>query len=199
MTYVANIPEEDMLRARFYGLLARVLAAPMSAETLTFVRGLQGDDTEMGRALATFASLAQRATKTGAEEEYSELFFGMGAGGELGPYASRYLTGFVYEKPLADLRETMAEFGIAAADGLREPEDHIAFLCEVMHGLITGRFGKPVGLDGQRSFFKKHIQPWGTRFFEDVERAKAAVLYMPVGTIGKLLIAIEAEAFEMAA
>ena len=196
-----DVPAEDVERARVYGLLARVLAEPMSEGTLAAVRGLadSANDTEFGRALKSLGALARRTSRTAAEEEYTVLFFGVGAGGEMQPYASYYLTGFMYEKPLANLRSDMMTLGIAASGASNEPEDHIAYLCEIMHGLITGTFGGPRDLATQKDFFFRHLAPWAERFFENLERAKAAALYMPVGTIGKLFMAIEREAFDTAA
>lgn len=183
------------MRAAIYALLSRLLAKPMDNETIAFVRGLSGDDSDLGRAVNSLAALAQRTTQVVAEEEFSALFYGFGAGGELAPYGSQYLTGFVYEKPLADLRRDLEELGIGRVDEMKEPEDHIAFICEVMHGLITGAFGVPVGLDRQHKFFQRHLAPWGGRFFADLEKAKSAVVYMPVGTIGRLFMEIERDAF----
>ena len=132
----ADISEVDAQRAGLYGLLARVLGAPMSDETLEIVRALEKSntdtDTELGAALESLGAMAARTTRTGAEEEYSALFFGHGAGGEMHPYASQYLTGFVYEKPLAKLRHDMDAIGVAASGSSSEPEDHIAYLCEIM-------------------------------------------------------------------
>lgn len=193
----------DTQRANLYGLLARVLAEPMSDETLDIVRALENDnpgtDTELGQALASLGALATRTARTVAEEEYTVLFYGHGAGGEMQPYASQYLTGFIYEKPLANLRKDMAELGIAASGSSSEPEDHIAYLCEIMHGLITGAFGEPATLEAQQKFFETHMASWAGQFFTDLEGAEAAALYMPVGTIGRLFLAIESDAFEMAA
>lgn len=195
-----EIPEEDLQRAQVYGLLARLLAEPMSDETLTALRAIEADDTtDFGKALGSLATLARHSTQAAAEEEYSALFVGEGAGGELLPYASHYLTGFLLEKPLADLRRDLSELGIAPSGTSKEPEDHIAFLCEVMHGMITGGFGEPRDLATQKRFFDAHIAAWATQFFQDLERAKTAALYMPVGTIGKVFMAIENEAFETAA
>ena len=197
------ISEMDVQRAGLYGLLARVLGAPMSDETLEIVRALEknntDNDTELGKALTTLGTLAGRTPRAGAEEEYSALFFGMGAGGEMHPYASQYLTGFIYDKPLAKLRRDMDEIGVAASGSSSEPEDHIAYLCEIMHGLITGAFDEPANLEAQQKFYKTHMASWAGQFFTDLEGAESAALYMPVGTIGRLFLAIEAEAFEMAA
>jgi TorA maturation chaperone TorD len=195
-----EIPDEDLQRAHIYGLLARLLAEPMSEATLAALRAIEADDsTEFGRAMMSLADLAKRTTTGAAEEEYTVLFYGVGAGGELQPYASYYLTGFLYEKPLANLRGDMAELGIAASGSSTEPEDHIAYLCEIMHGLIIGGFGGPKDLATQRKFFARHLAPWAGRFFENLEGAKSAAFYMPVGTIGKLFMGIENEAFETAA
>ncbi|MFQ5765527.1 MAG: molecular chaperone [Rhodospirillales bacterium] len=173
----------------------------MTDETLETLRALDGntDESEFGRALASLGAMAVRTPRGAAEDEYSALFVGVGAGGELLPYASHYLTGFLYEKPLADLRGDLNDLGIGASGASKEPEDHVAFLCEVMHGLITGAFGEPADMATQKNFFEKQIAPWVGLFFEDLEGAKSAALYMSVGTIGKLFLVIEAKAFETAA
>lgn len=200
-TVESGIPEEDIWRAKFYALLSRILWAPMSADTLEFARALEGqqDDTEIGHALSQFGALAARTPESVAEEEFSDLFYGIGDGGDLLPYTSHYLTGFLYERPLANLRGDLAELGIMPSEELKLPEDHICVLCEIMHGLITGVFGEPADLATQRKFFQTHVAPWAGQFFEELEGAKSAVLYMPVGTVGRLFMAVEAEAFEMAA
>jgi TorA maturation chaperone TorD len=191
-----NVSDEDAARAQCYTLLAHLLHAPPRRELLDLVRGLRSDRSDLGRALGALASVAQQITVEAAEREYSALFIGL-ARGELLPYASYYLTGFLQEKPLADLRGEMARLGIARRTDVSEPEDHIAAVCEMMAGLITGAFDAPASLDAQRQFFRKHLAPWAPRFFEDLQAAKAAVLYMPVGRIGRLFMTIEAEAFGM--
>ena len=195
------IPEEDRQRANLYGLFARVLAEPMGDETLEVVRALEGqsDKNELGAAFATLGTVAVRTPRGVAEEEFSALFYGDGSGGEILPYASYYLTGFLLEKPLAKLRGDMAVLGIKNSGISKEPEDHIAYLCEIMHGLITGAFNEPASLETQQKFFETHMAPWVGRFFSELEGAESASLYMPVGTIGRLFMAIEAKAFEMAA
>ncbi|RMD60763.1 MAG: molecular chaperone TorD [Alphaproteobacteria bacterium] len=197
-TATVQIAEEDQLRADWYALLARVLSDAPDEATLNLLRGLRGDGSELGRAVHTLAAAARAATPATAEREYFDLFIGIGQG-ELLPFGSYYLTGFLNEKPLARLRSDMAALGIARADDMKEPEDHIASLCEMMAGMITGAFGTPVDLPRQRDFFERHIASWAPRFFEDLEAARAAVLYMPVGTIGRIFMTIESEAFGMAA
>jgi TorA maturation chaperone TorD len=176
-----------------------LLAKPPEQPLLESVGALGGDESELGRAIQALAAAARGTTPDSVKDEYFELFIGIGQG-ELVPYGSYYLTGFLHEKPLARLRGDMGRLGIARADGVKEPEDHIAALCEMMSGLITGAFSDgPVDLEEQRGFFEQHIGCWAPRFFEDLEAAKAAAFYMPVGTIGRLFMAIESEAFDMAA
>lgn len=196
----AQPPEEEMLRARFYALLARLLAKPLDTAMLARLRDMEGDDeTDLGRALATISRLARGTSLETAEDEFTKLFYGQGQGGELLPYKSYYLTGFVYERPLAELRSDMERLGIARGGLPGEPEDHIAFICDIMHELIAGRAGVAASLAEQAAFFQAHLAPFAERFFTDMEGAEAAVLYMPVGTIGRLFMDIESHAFEMAA
>jgi len=193
-----EIPEEDLLRARFYGLLARLLSCRPSAETLGMIRALEGDETDIGQALAALSKAAAGISEEAAGDEYDALFVGV-VKGELLPYASFYMTGFLHEEPLAELRGDMNKLGVARSDGVSEPEDHIAIICETMQGLILGTHYDPASLDEQKEFFDAHIAKWALRFFEDLEAAGNAALYMPVGKIGRLFLAIEAEAFRMTA
>lgn len=194
-----GIAEEDALRAHTYHLLAQLLAAPMTPELLEVVRGLGGDDeTPFGKALSTLSAAARVAAPEALADEYFELFIGVGRS-ELLPYTSYYITGFLNEWPAAKLIDDMRKLGIARADKVSEPEDHIAALCEIMAGLISGEFGTPADLDTQCEFFEKHIGNWAPKFFADLEASKTAAFYMPVGTIGKLFMEIEAEGLRMAA
>jgi TorA maturation chaperone TorD len=190
--------EEDRLRASWYSLLARLLAAPADDGVLAVLRGLGDDDTELGAALRALKAAAEASSLGMIEQEFFDLFIGVGKG-ELVPYGSYYLTGFLHEKPLARLRDDMAKLGIARSEGVPESEDHIAALCDMMAGLITGAFGAPADLAIQRKFFDDHIGCWAPRFFENLEAAPSAAFYMPVGTLGRLFVAVESQAFEMAA
>ena len=182
-------------------LLAQLLREPPGPAELSGLRQLDGDDSLLGEAIGALAGAAKATDESKAKREYHDLFIGLGQG-ELLPYGSYYLTGFLHEKPLAKLRGEMNKLGIRRADDVKEPEDHIAALCEMMAGLITGAFsqdGQPAELATQRQFFETHIGCWAPRFFEDLEAAPSAAFYMPVGTIGRLFMAVEAQAFDMAA
>lgn len=193
-----EVQEEDALRADVYVLLAQLLARAPDRAMLERIAGLEGDDSEFGEAVRALARTAQATTPEAVEDEYFTLFVGIGES-ELMPYGSYYLTGFLNEKPLAKLREDMRRRGIARAEGVNEPEDHIAALCEMMAGLITGAFGRPASLAEQRAFFEEHMGSWAPRFFEDLQAAESASFYMPVGTIGRLFMEVENQAFDMAA
>jgi TorA maturation chaperone TorD len=191
---------EDELRAQLYHFLARFLAAPPSRDELDAAAAMVGNDsgeTDLGKAFKTFSRLAERTDPERVGQEYHDLFIGVGRG-ELLPYGSYYLTGFLHEKPLAKLRNDMARFGIERDPAHKEPEDHIAALMDMMAGLITGEFGEPLPLDEQKRFFDTHIGSWARHFFADLEAAKASVLYAALGTIGRHFMEIEETAFSMA-
>lgn len=190
--------ESDFLRARFYALLSRLLACPPDSAALDLLRALDGDETPMGCALSTLREAARTSSVDDARDEYTRLFYGVGAGGELLPYASHYLSGLLYDRPLADLRAEMARLHLSQDEDVHEPEDHIATVLEIMHTLILDE-NAPHGRQRQEDFFAAHILPWAPDFFAELETAQNAALYVPLGTVGRLLMQIERQAFEMAA
>jgi TorA maturation chaperone TorD len=185
----------DAARAHEYQLLATLLSAPPSRKLLSAIAQLEGDDTPLGRAHAALAEAASNAVAARVEREYFDLFIGVGRG-EILPYASYYLTGFLHERPLARLRTDLNAFGIERAENNPEPEDNAATLCEIMAGFADGRFAATE--DQQRKFFEKHIAPWMGRMFADLEKSETAGFYKPVGALGRLFLEIESEAFTFA-
>ncbi len=196
-TSAPALADEDRMRANFYDLLAGLLARPPSDAVLSACAELIGDDAPLGKAVSTLARLSKSTQPKLANREFHDLFIGLGRG-ELLPYASYYMTGFLHEKPLAKLRADMMALGVERADDVAEPEDNIASLMEIMSGLIRGDFGEAPP-DRQRDFFNTHIAPWAEHFFTDLEGAKASVFYTPVGTMGRLFMKIEKTAFRMEA
>ena len=195
---IMDISAEDRLRADFYNFLGLLLAGPPNQFLLAQMAGLSGDETDLGQAIQAMARVAKVTKPAAAEREFNTLFIGLGRG-ELLPYASFYLTGFLNEKPLAQLRNDMATRGITRAQNVYEPEDNIASLMEMMAGMILGRFGTPATLEDQKSFWSKHIGPWTAHFYSDLEAAENSVLYASVGTAGRVFMEIEREAFRMTA
>lgn len=198
MAVTAESPaEEDRLRARFYGFLASLLdKAPCQEDVESIARMDRDDATDLGAALARLSDRAAELDAAAISEEYDTLFIGV-TGGVLNPYGSYYLTGFMHEKPLADLRADMMRLGLARRDEVADPEDHIAALFEIMAGMINGTYGKPAELDEQRRFFDAHIGNWAPAFFDDLEQAEEADFYRPVGWAGRLFMAIEKQAFSL--
>ncbi|MHB0772471.1 molecular chaperone TorD family protein [Bradyrhizobium sp. 5.13L] len=185
----------DAARAREYALLAALLSAPPSKRLLDQLAALTGDATPLGRAHAALADAAANAVAAQVEREYFELFVGLGRG-ELLPYASYYLTGFLNERPLSRLRGDLTMLGIERVANNSEPEDHAAILCEIMSGLAEGRFD--ASAEAQRAFFEKHVSPWIGRLFADIENADGARFYRSVGALGRIFVEIETEAFTFA-
>jgi TorA maturation chaperone TorD len=191
-----DLDEVDAARAQEYTLLAALLARAPDQALLDRLATLRGDASPLGVAHVALADAASRTNAERVEREYFDLFIGLGRG-ELLPYGSYYLSGFLHDRPLARLREHLAGLGIARAEGESEPEDHAAILCEIMAGLINGRLSAEPGAD--LDLFEKHLSPWIGRFFSNLEQAKAADFYQHVGTLGRLFVSIETEAFALPA
>lgn len=192
----AEVNEIDAARAREYALIAATLARTPSADLLKRIGDLRADPSPLGLLHAELAEAVGETTVENVEREFFDLFIGLGRG-ELLPYGSYYLTGFLHERPLARLRDDLIALGIERAKNIYEPEDHISILFEVMAGLAGGRLPAPAGTD--RKIFERHIKPWAARFFFDLENAKSAKFYRRVGTLGRVFLEIEAEAFALAA
>jgi TorA maturation chaperone TorD len=190
------VDEIDHARAQEYALLATFLLGSPNRQMMADLAGLRGDATPLGLAHAALAEAALRTNAETVRREYFDLFAGLGSGGLL-PYASHYLAGSLYGRPLARLREALRTLGIEKAQGHWEPEDHAGILCEIMANLAGGQAMAPAEAD--HGFFVEHLAPWIGLFFADLERAAAAEFYARVGAVGRIFIEIETEAFTLAA
>jgi len=191
-----DISPEDRLRADVYRLLAVLLRTAPDQANLDMLATMRGDETPLGKAVGRMAVLASKSSPASVDLEYHALFIGVHEG-EVQPYGSHYMKNFLHETPLERLRSDMSRAGIGMREDVREPEDHIAALCEMMAGMILGDFSMPVSLEEQRSFFKAHISAWAVQFFTDLQMARSSVFYTGVGGIGAAFIDIEEAAFEM--
>jgi TorA maturation chaperone TorD len=189
-----EVDEIDQLRAAEYGLLSLLLGKAPDADTLLRVAGLKGDSSDLGMAHIELAAAAAAADDRAVSKEFFDLFIGLGRG-DLLPYASYYITGFLHERPLARVREDLDRLGIERAGPSREPEDHIAILLEVMAGLAEGDF--EADLAEQARFFERHLKPWAVRMFADLEMSRSANFYRAVGRVGRIFIELESEAFTL--
>jgi TorA maturation chaperone TorD len=191
----ANAPGlDEPLRVNAWSLLGKLLASPPDEQVLELLAGADGaaiaGDNLLGAAWDLLAKAAAKASPAELEDEYQDLFIGVGRG-ELMPYGSWYLTGFLMEQPLARLRGELSELGFARRDGVKEPEDHAAALCDVMAMISTGE--DAASLDVQTGFFSRHIAPWMGRFFRDMQQAPSARFYRAVGQLGEQFVALEGQ------
>jgi TorA maturation chaperone TorD len=188
----AGVDELDFARAQEYSLLSILLLRSPNAQMLNRLANLRGDASPLGLAHATLGEAAARTDIASAAREHHSLFTGLGRG-ELLPYASYYVTGFLHGRPLANLRQALRRIGVERLDGQPEPEDHAAILLEIMAGLANGRIPAPAGTD--REIFDDHLAPWIARFFADLEKAASANFYASVGTFGRTFVEIETQCF----
>jgi TorA maturation chaperone TorD len=187
---------EDQLRADMYSFLANLLRAEPSAELVNQLTKLESDESPIGKSIKTLSKLASSLDLPTIRDEYVRIFIGVGRG-EILPFASYYLTGFLKDKPLAKLRNDMKEIGIELAENVKEPEDHIASLFDMMSGLILGKFSKKFSIGEQKEFFNKHLASWVDLLMRDIESSRIAVFYSPIGTIGREFMEIERSSFSM--
>ena len=191
------VTEEDRARADVYALLGALLAKSPDREMLGLLRGIDvpAGSPGMPEAWRDLKVAAKEADAEAAVDEYFALFIGLGRG-ELVPYASSYLTGYLMEKPLADLRGELGRLGFERSETVKEPEDHAASLCELM-GMIISEKG--LCLEDQRRVFDSFISPWMQDFFEDLEQAETAGFYRAVGQLGRVFIGLEKQFFSLPA
>ncbi|MDX1604727.1 MAG: molecular chaperone TorD family protein [Candidatus Competibacterales bacterium] len=181
---------EDQLRAGTYSLLAALLRDVPDAGLLQQLsriepEGPAGD--ELAGAWQDLRRAALDAVPESLSREFHELFIGLGRG-QIVPYGSWYLTGFLMEKPLGELRRDLARLGFERQDSVREPEDHAAALCEVMAMLIHDD-ARPLTV--QRQFFESHMGNWFEILFRDLEQAPAAGFYRSVARLGGAFTRLE--------
>jgi TorA maturation chaperone TorD len=188
----AGIDEVDFARAREYSLLSALLVRSPDAHMLARLARLRGDTSPLGLAHTALGEAAARTNAESAAQEYFTLFVGLGRG-ELLPYASYYLTGFLHGRPLASLRRTLQSIGVERLEAQAEPEDHAAILLEIMAGLAGGAIPAAPGTD--REIFDDHLASWMPRFFSDLEQAASADFYASVGMLGRTFMEIETQGF----
>lgn len=187
-----GVDELEQARAAEYALLARLTLKAPDAALLRGLAGLRGDATPLGFARIGLAEAAAATDAQTAGRDFFDVFIGLGRG-EVLPYASFYRTGFLHERPLAEVRAALAELGVERAEDVAEPEDHLGSLCEVMAGLAGGAIACD---DAGERFFRAHLAPWAIRACADLEACSSA-FYRAVGTYGRTFFDIETEAFDL--
>jgi len=188
--------DSDQVRASSYALLAALLANPASEALLSQLREIETDKNDLKDIVNAWCMLklvAQRHDAEAIVDEYHVLFIGIGRG-ELVPFASWYLTGFLMEKPLAHLRQRLSELGFEQQEDVYEPEDHVAALCEVISQLILD---EDTDFETERAFYEDFIGNWMKRFFNDLQKTESSGFYRAVGQLGEAFLDIEDRYFSM--
>jgi TorA maturation chaperone TorD len=190
------LESEQRYRASAYALLAALLRAAPDPALLQHLCALSpdGDDDldELGQAMAALSAASAAPDLALLEQEYNNLFIGVGRG-EIVPYGSWYLTGFLMEQPLSELRDDLRALGFERSESTREPEDHAAAIFEVFSVMISEAFS----LQQQLVFFNKHMRPWLERFFVDLGKARSAEFYRPVAQFGAAFLQLESAYLSM--
>lgn len=189
--------QEQALRSDCYLFLAGLLNEAPAEAQLSALASVQTDETSEGALADAWQqiTLAARAAKPQLlSDEYFKLFVGLGRG-ELVPFGSWYITGFLQERPLAELRDTLNQLGLAPVEGGMYTEDHMAQELAVMATLISN--SDNYSFDQQRAFYEQHLAPWAKRFFGDLVEAKSADFYQSIGRLGLAFIAFESEYLNM--
>jgi TorA maturation chaperone TorD len=186
------IPPEEAARANFYALLARLFYAPPDAALLKAISAdrLEGDLAAPWEELASAAASADPQT---VREEFEAAFIGTGKA-PVTLYTSAYTIRYSAEVPLAELRGELAALGLARRAEVREPEDHIAALCDTMRHLVAEQKRE---LEEQRRFFSRWIAPTVGPLCSAIERCDKTVFYKSVARFAKSFLLLEQTAFEM--
>lgn len=187
-----EVDDVDVARARTYRLLANLLARPPKQALLDRVGRITGDATPLGLAWIALADAARTADEKAIGEEFFKVFIGVGRG-EVLPYASYYLAGFLHERPLAAIRGDLAALGVERRPDVYEPEDGIATVLDAMATLAEGG-GEGAHVDQDR-FFASHVATWAPRMFADLQVAPSARFYRAVALLASTWIELETQAF----
>ncbi len=178
--------QQQTLRTEIYLILAALFRSAPSEEILDFLNSLEVEPSQssMQRAWLALKQAANQAEREALDDEYQNLFIGIGRG-EVMQFASWHRTGSMMEKPLADIRHDLDLLGIERAENVKEPEDHISALCEVM-AMISGEEEEL-----QQAVFNKHIAPWFNKFTRQLENADSADFYKPVARLCDAFLTLE--------
>lgn len=192
--------DEETARAELYGLLAALYYAPPTPELMAQLRVATTEAPTAGGFLEEpwreLVGAARALTDEAVKREYDALFGGVGKP-EVYLFGSHYLSGFLNEKPLAKLRNTLASLGLARDEAMPETEDHIAYLSEVMRYLIAGDDVAVANLTRQQEFFSEHVQPWVMPMCDAISQHPKARFYAALAEFTRAFIGVEVQGFDM--
>lgn len=188
---------EEAARAEIYGVLAALLYAPPAQALLDAIAAAPVvGDSLLEQAWNELADACRHAQQAAVREEYEALFIGVGKP-DVMLYGSFYLSGFLMEKPLAELRADLSKLGLERSEAMSESEDHLAALCEVMRHLIQSDDAVLGNLVAQQKFFDTHMRPWVLTCCEAVEVHPNARFYRFAALFARRFFEVEMQAFDM--
>jgi TorA maturation chaperone TorD len=189
---------EETARADLYGLLATLFYNAPAQSLLDAIATTETHASEslLQQSWASLSDFCKETTANSVLQEYEDLFIGVGKP-EVILYGSYYLSGFMMEKPLAELRSELARLGLQRAESVTESEDHIASLCEVMRYLIASDDPVHANIATQKQFFSNHIQPWVLDMCAAVADHPDARFYSLVAQLARDFFEVEMQAFDM--
>ncbi len=192
--------DEEVARAEMYGLLATLFYQPPDAELLAQLQAAVTEAPEQGGFLEEpwreLVAAARGMTAQAIAQEYNALFGGVGKP-EVYLFGSHYLSGFLNEKPLVQLRDELAELGLARDAQMPETEDHVAYLLEVMRYLIAGDDVAVCNLTRQSGFFSRHLQPWVSRMCQAIMAHPRAAFYARLAALTEAFASVESQGFDL--
>ena len=200
LSQASHALDEETARAEIYGLLSLLYYQAPSAELLAQLQVAVTEAPDAGAFLEEpWRALVASARSLTAEQiasEYNSLFGGIGKP-EVYLFGSHYLSGFLNEKPLARLRQDLAELGLGRSETMPETEDHVAYVFEVMRYLIAGEDVAVANLSRQQDFFTQHVQPWVLPMCQAIAAHPRAVFYAHVAAMTQAFMGVEAQAFDL--
>jgi TorA maturation chaperone TorD len=192
---------EEVARADFYALLARLCAAAPDQALLANIASAQplaqDGDPGMARAWHDLVDASSAMDAEAALDEYEALFLGVGKAA-VSIYSGFYSGAPSIDHPRVRLQADLAALGLARRDEVTEPEDHFAGLFEVMRVLAAGGAGRqPATLADQKRFFQGYVEPAAGKFFAALSGAPKANYYRTVAALGTAFVALETALFQL--
>jgi TorA maturation chaperone TorD len=193
-----TLAPEDEGRLQFYALLARLFAAGPDDGLLRALAQSAGDvegDGELARAWNDLAAAAAKTSARDATLEFDATFIGVGKAA-VSTYLSRYLPVARKEVVLVELRDTLAQLGLARAASSAEPEDNLTAVLEVMRHLVAAG-SDARSLELQREFFVRYLQPAYRGFCGAADKVELSKFYKAAVRLLEAFMESDLAQFEM--
>ena len=199
--HLSSALDEETARAELYGLIAELFYAPPTPALLAQLRVAATEAPASGGFLEepwrALVGVAREMDDASIAQEHQALFGGVGKP-EVYVYASHYLSGFLNEKPLAQLRTDLAALGLTRdAATMSETEDHVSYLMEVMRFLVAGDDVSVSNLTQQAQFFAAHVQTWVLDLCDALQANPRARFDAALSQLTRAFVSVETQGFDL--